>query len=80
MVREKLIWRSFADPGRYPGQGPIATRWNLTLTPTFYLIDHTGTIRHKWLGSPGAKVIDAALEKLIEEAERSAKPALPRVR
>jgi len=73
MVREDLSWRSFVDPGRFPGQGAIATRWNLTVTPTFYLIDHTGTIRHKWLGSPGGKVIDAALEKLIEEAEKAGK-------
>jgi len=77
MVREKLSWRSFADPGRYPGQGPIATRWNLTVTPTFYLIDHTGTIRHQWLGSPGEKVLDAALEKLVVDAERASKGAAP---
>ena len=71
MVREKLTWRSFTDRGRI-GQGPIATRWNVAMTPTFYVIDHTGTIRHKWLGPPGDKVIDAALEKLIEEAEKGA--------
>jgi hypothetical protein len=74
MVREKLPWRSFADPGRI-GQGPIATLWNVTVTPTFYLIDHTGTIRHKWLGSPGEKVLDAALEKLVVDAERASKRA-----
>ena len=80
MVREKLSWRSFVDPGRPPGQGPIATRWNVTFTPTFYAIDHTGTIRRKWLGPPGDKVIDAALEKLIEEAEKAGKGAAPGAR
>ena len=49
--------------------GPIATKWNLSATPTFYVIDHKGVIRHKWLGGPGEKAIDAALEKLIKEAE-----------
>jgi hypothetical protein len=68
MEKEKLTWRSFADPGAI-GQGAIATRWNLTGTPTLYVIDHKGVIRHKWVGSPGEKAIDTALEKLIKEAE-----------
>jgi peroxiredoxin len=72
MDKEKLTWRSFADPGAL-GQGPIVTRWNLQNTPTFYVIDHKGVIRHKWVGSLGAKAIDAALEKLIQEAERNGK-------
>ena len=67
MDKEKLTWRSFAD------QGNIAARWNLSATPTFYVIDHKGVIRHKWVGSPGEKAIDAALEKLIHEAEESGK-------
>ena len=63
MDKEKLSWRSFAD------QGAIAAKWNLPGTPTFYLIDHKGVIRYKWVGSPGEKAIDAAVEKLIQEAE-----------
>jgi len=31
--------------------------------------------RHKWAGAPGAKAIDVAVEKLIQEAEGSAKDA-----
>ena len=73
MDKEKLPWRSFVDAGT-AGAGPIATKWNLSATPTFYLIDHEGIIRHKWTGAPGEKVMDAALEKLIKEAERDAKP------
>jgi hypothetical protein len=72
MGKEKLPWRSFVD-GANAGAGPIATKWNLTATPTFYLIDHKGVIRHKWAGPPGEKVLDAALDKLIEAAERSGK-------
>jgi hypothetical protein len=75
MDKEKLTWRSFVDAGT-AGAGPIAARWNLSITPTFYTIDHKGVIRHRWAGAPGAKAIDAALETLIEEAEReSRKPA-----
>jgi hypothetical protein len=72
MDKEKLTWRSFADPGAL-GQGVIATKWNLPGTPTFYVIDHRGMIRHKWVGSPGEKAIDAALDKLIHEAQGNRK-------
>jgi hypothetical protein len=68
MTKEKLPWRSFVDAGN-AGAGPIATTWNLSATPTFYLIDHEGIIRFKWAGPPGEKVMDAALEKLIRAAE-----------
>jgi len=65
MKREKLNWRSFAD------QGAITRQWNSPGTPTFYVLDPKGTIRHKWVGNPGEKSIDAALEHLIREAEET---------
>ena len=68
MDKENLPWRSFADPGSFGGGG-IAFKWNLSTTPTYYVIDHKGVIRNKWVGSPDTKAIDAALEKLIQEAE-----------
>ena len=76
MAKEKLTWRSFAD------DGSIVGTWNLPGTPTFYIIDHQGVIRHKWVGSPSdyklgglpdAKAMDAALEKLILVAESDRK-------
>ena len=70
--KEKLPWRSFADVGN-AGAGPIAMKWNLSATPTLYLIDHKGVIRYKWAGAPGEKVIDAALENLIKAAEGNGK-------
>lgn len=66
MAREKINWRTFDD------DGPINRQWNLPATPAFYIIDHEGTIRRKWIGKPGEKTIDTALEKLIGEAERQA--------
>jgi len=68
MEKEKITWRTFVDPGN-AGAGPIATKWNLSVTPTFYAIDHKGVIRYKWAGAPGAKVVDEALGKLIKAAE-----------
>jgi peroxiredoxin len=70
--KERLTWRSFADMGN-AGQGEIAARWNLTNTPTLYVIDARGVIRHKWVGGPGEKAIDDALDELVKEAERSGK-------
>jgi len=68
MVEEKLNWRSFAD------KGAIAPEWNFPATPTFYVIDHKGVIRRKWVGKPGEKSIDVALERLIQKAEETAAP------
>jgi hypothetical protein len=65
MAKEKLNWRSFGDTGA------INAQWNAA-TPAYYIIDAKGVIRYKWAGNPGATAIDAALEKLIREAEESA--------
>ena len=76
MGKEKLTWRSFAD------DGTIVGTWSLPGTPTFYVIDHRGVIRHKWVGSPAdyklgglpdGKAIDSALEELIQGAEADRK-------
>ena len=63
METEKLNWRSL-------GGRDITIKWNAS-TPGYYVIDHNGVIRHKWVGNsgPGEKAIDTALEKLIHEAE-----------
>ena len=66
MDKENLNWRSFA------GGRAISKKWNAA-TPDYYVIDHTGVIRYKWVGNPGEKAIDAALEKLIQQAEGNAK-------
>jgi hypothetical protein len=71
--KNELPWRSFADGGS-AGAGPIAKQWNLSATPTLYLIDHKGVIRYKWPGIPGEKVIDAALDELIRAAVGKSSP------
>lgn len=74
MDKEKLNWRSFVDArGEEGSQGSISGKWNLQGTPTIYVLDHKGVIRHRWLGSPGESAIDAALEALIKEAEGGGK-------
>jgi hypothetical protein len=66
MAEEKMNWRSFAY------QEAINAKWNPS-TPSYYVLDPAGVIRHKWTGAPGAKAIDTALEKLIREAEAGGK-------
>ena len=61
-----MNWRSFAQ------QDAINARWNPS-TPSYYVLDPKGVIRHKWVGNPGEKAIDAALKKLTQQAEGSAK-------
>ena len=73
MEKENLTWRSFSDPPTSAGSGRIAKKWNLAGTPTIYLLDHKGVIRHKWLGGAREKVIDKAVEKLMQEVEAGAK-------
>ena len=63
MDKEKLNWRSFADDGRITG------KWNLHGTPTLYVLDHKGVIRHKSVGSPGENVLAVALQELLKETE-----------
>ena len=63
MRKENLPWRTFV------GRGQIARAWNSPPTPTYYLIDHAGVIRQKWVGNPGTKTMDSAIEKLVRDVE-----------
>jgi hypothetical protein len=69
MEEEQITWRSFWNGEQGTG-GPISNAWNVRGWPTLYVIDHKGVIRHKYLGSPGDKVLDEAIEKLVREAEK----------
>jgi hypothetical protein len=66
MDKEKMNWRSFAH------QEAINAQWNPS-TPSYYVLDPKGVIKYKWVGAPGEKAIDTALEKLINEAEGKGK-------
>jgi hypothetical protein len=69
--KEKMTWRSWFDgPGT---SGPIATQFKVHGWPTLYVVDHEGTIRHKWVGSPGGEVLDKAIEELVAKADKGSK-------
>lgn len=62
MAREQITWTSFYDGGGTGG--PIATRWGVSGWPTLFLLDPSGTIRHK--GLRGEK-LETAIEELLVE-------------
>ena len=72
LEEEKITWRSFWDGPEGTG-GPISKEWNVQGWPTLYIIDHKGVIRHKYLGAPAGEVLDNAIEKLVEVAEKEGK-------
>ena len=65
MTTEKINWRTFDD------KGAINDQWNRPATPTFFVIDHEGTIRRRWVGKPSEKSVESALDELIVEAEKA---------
>src|SRR5262245_44277098 len=68
LKEEQITWRSWWNGADGTG-GPISTKWNVSGWPTLYVLDHKGVIRHKYMGSPGDKVLDDVIEKLVKEAE-----------
>ncbi len=76
--KEEITWRSWWDPdGRKGASGPIARQFNIYTRPTYYLIDHRGVIRRKFLGTPGPGKLDAAIDELVAAAEKDADPPRP---
>lgn len=65
MQKEEVTWRSISSQ-------EITSHWNAG-TPTYYVIDAQGVIRKKWVGNPGEKAIESALEKWVHKAEEDAK-------
>jgi hypothetical protein len=51
----------------------ISKRWNVHSWPTVFLIDHEGVIRHKFIGKPEEKELNAAVEEVITGAESALK-------
>lgn len=71
IAKNQLTWPSWWDGGS--SGGPIARAFEVRAWPTLYILDHKGIIRHRWEGSPGDKVLDDSIEKLVKEAEADAK-------
>ena len=70
--KEEITWRSWRDGNDDNAKGPIFRQFNIHGWPTLYILDHRGIIRHKFLDSPGNGKLDAAIDALVQEAEREA--------
>jgi peroxiredoxin len=68
---EGLSWPSWWDAGT--AGGPIATRWEVEVWPTLFLIDHKGILRHLNAGWPSEKELGEAVDALVREAETAGK-------
>ncbi len=67
VATQKMTWRSFFDGPNRPG--PIGAQWQIRGWPSLYLIDAGGTVRAEWVGNPGEKVLDEAIDKLVRQVE-----------
>jgi RNA polymerase sigma factor (sigma-70 family) len=70
MKKDNITWRSWYDGGGSANNpGRITRQYNVSVWPTLYIIDRRGVIRHKFLGSPGNKRLDEAINALVAAAE-----------
>jgi hypothetical protein len=74
MEENQITWRSFWNGPEGTG-GPISKEWRIQGWPSLFVIDHKGVLRHKYVGSPGEKVLDEVIENLVKEAEAAQKAA-----
>ena len=66
MKRENISWRSWWDERI---GGPIASKWQVTTSPTLYVLDANGVIRHIAAGAANIDVdeIEGVIDSLLEE-------------
>ena len=64
-----MTWRSFRD--HVDDEPAITSRWKVVGYPTLYLIDHHGTIRKRWVGSPPTDELMHMTRVLVDAARRN---------
>jgi len=67
--KQRITWRSFWN-GPQGTAGPISKEWRVRAWPTLFVIDHDGIIRRKWVGSPGDRVLDEAIDELVAKISK----------
>src|SRR6516225_3679923 len=63
--KEQITWPSFWNGDSTRGR--ISDTWHVKTWPTLYIMDAKGVIRHKYVGSPGPKVLDEVINALVKE-------------
>jgi len=67
LEKEPMPWVHWWENGQ---NNPVMSPYRVRVFPTLYLIDHTGTIRHKWSGKPENADLDKAVEEAVKAAEK----------
>ena len=68
LEKEPMPWVHWWDGG---ADNPVLKVYRVRAFPTLYLIDHTGTIKHKWAGKPENDQLDKAVEEAVKAAEKA---------
>jgi thiol-disulfide isomerase/thioredoxin len=68
LENEPMPWVHWWDSGK---DNPVLKKYRVRAFPTLYLIDHTGTIKHKWTGKPENDKLDKAVEEAVKAAEKA---------
>jgi len=69
--KEHLTWRNWFDGS----DGPIGKQWNISVIPTFYILDAQGVIRYKGIHGGSGPEIDKAVNTLLKEMNPEKKEA-----
>ena len=68
LEKEPMPWVHWWESGT---DNPVLKKYRVRAFPTLYLIDHTGTIKQKWVGRPEGDKLDKAIEEAVKEAEKA---------
>jgi thiol-disulfide isomerase/thioredoxin len=63
--KEPMPWVHWWQDGQ---QNPVMKKFRVRAFPTMYLLDHSGVIKHKWVGNPGNDKLDKAVDEAVEAA------------
>ena len=69
VAKTKIAWRSFRDI--VDDKPTTSNQWKVVGYPTFYLIDHHGTIRKRWFGYPPTDQLLHMTRILVDAARRN---------
>ena len=67
--KANVTWRSIQNQPE-AAKTRHSDEWNVITWPTIYLIDAQGVIRKKWVGRVDPRMLDAAVERLVQEAQK----------
>ena len=65
LEKEPMPWTHWWDNGP---ESALLKKFRVRAFPTLYLMDHSGIIRHKWVGKPENDDLDKAVDALVKEA------------